>query len=118
MRARILRQDHVPIRKRGGVIFVLLVGERALRESGGGLRTVGECLYKIRECLNHSGDILHLDVRPAEFISAFGAQLRSKLGGAQFRVNWRRPGVILDRKSTRLNSSHEWISYAVFCLKK
>src|SRR5207247_4790499 len=25
-----------------------------------------------------------------------------------------RPGH-LDRKSTRLNSSHEWISYAVFC---
>src|SRR4029434_6104574 len=23
-----------------------------------------------------------------------------------------------DRKSTRLNSSHTWISYAVFCLKK
>src|SRR5207247_3571176 len=29
----------------------------------------------------------------------------------------RRPSR-LDRKSTRLNSSHEWISYAVFCLKK
>src|SRR5438105_8937171 len=27
-------------------------------------------------------------------------------------------GYQLDRKSTRLNSSHEWISYAVFCLKK
>src|SRR5258708_17632959 len=26
--------------------------------------------------------------------------------------------VILDRKSTRLNSSHQIISYAVFCLKK
>src|SRR5207247_11382926 len=26
--------------------------------------------------------------------------------------------LVLDRKSTRLNSSHEWISYAVFCLKK
>src|SRR5438105_6812065 len=26
--------------------------------------------------------------------------------------------LALDRKSTRLNSSHEWISYAVFCLKK
>src|ERR1039457_7583975 len=26
--------------------------------------------------------------------------------------------VILDRKSTRLNSSHLVISYAVFCLKK
>src|SRR5207247_8706069 len=33
-------------------------------------------------------------------------------GGRQGRF---RPG---DRKSTRLNSSHEWISYAVFCLKK
>src|SRR3989442_10988649 len=28
------------------------------------------------------------------------------------------PGVHLDRKSTRLNSSHVRISYAVFCLKK
>src|SRR2546430_13483379 len=27
-------------------------------------------------------------------------------------------GVRLDRKSTRLNSSHSQISYAVFCLKK
>src|SRR6266849_8293029 len=27
-------------------------------------------------------------------------------------------GAGRDRKSTRLNSSHEWISYAVFCLKK
>src|SRR5205807_4864725 len=28
------------------------------------------------------------------------------------------PGQLLDRKSTRLNSSHLVISYAVFCLKK
>src|SRR2546430_16177212 len=27
-------------------------------------------------------------------------------------------GVVQDRKSTRLNSSHSQISYAVFCLKK
>src|SRR2546427_9568268 len=27
-------------------------------------------------------------------------------------------GHVLDRKSTRLNSSHSQISYAVFCLKK
>src|SRR5687768_17888076 len=27
-------------------------------------------------------------------------------------------GPALDRKSTRLNSSHGYISYAVFCLKK
>src|SRR3712207_7387086 len=29
-----------------------------------------------------------------------------------------REAVLLDRKSTRLNSSHANISYAVFCLKK
>src|SRR5256886_7943919 len=28
------------------------------------------------------------------------------------------PASLLDRKSTRLNSSHSQISYAVFCLKK
>src|SRR2546422_7075490 len=28
------------------------------------------------------------------------------------------PGMRRDRKSTRLNSSHGYISYAVFCLKK
>src|SRR2546422_6703247 len=33
--------------------------------------------------------------------------------GASFRVQHRG-----DRKSTRLNSSHGYISYAVFCLKK
>src|SRR5207248_7830402 len=27
-------------------------------------------------------------------------------------------GALIDRKSTRLNSSHRTISYAVFCLKK
>src|SRR6266849_5743897 len=31
---------------------------------------------------------------------------------------WRRASLAQDRKSTRLNSSHEWISYAGFCLKK
>src|SRR2546428_8127297 len=29
-----------------------------------------------------------------------------------------RPAIDGDRKSTRLNSSHDQISYAVFCLKK
>src|SRR5258708_7161452 len=30
----------------------------------------------------------------------------------------REPAVASDRKSTRLNSTHQIISYAVFCLKK
>src|SRR6266487_5896894 len=39
------------------------------------------------------------------------------LSGAPKRLYSRRPGRS-DRKSTRLNSSHPSISYAVFCLKK
>src|SRR2546429_7259436 len=31
---------------------------------------------------------------------------------------WRDGSITGDRKSTRLNSSHGYISYAVFCLKK
>src|SRR2546422_6704888 len=37
---------------------------------------------------------------------------------ARARVDAVRAGVEEDRKSTRLNSSHGYISYAVFCLKK
>src|SRR2546427_13243493 len=44
---------------------------------------------------------------PARLEVAFG----HVIGGAQRRVE-------RDRKSTRLNSSHSQISYAVFCLKK
>src|SRR6266536_2316122 len=36
----------------------------------------------------------------------------------QCRTDRLHPAGRQDRKSTRLNSSHEWISYAVFCLKK
>src|SRR2546422_1795985 len=36
----------------------------------------------------------------------------------RWRLLYGRAGIKLDRKSTRLNSSHGYISYAVFCLKK
>src|SRR2546428_6945470 len=38
----------------------------------------------------------------------------SATAGGTGRGRWR----TIDRKSTRLNSSHDQISYAVFCLKK
>src|ERR1035437_5087078 len=46
---------------------------------------------------------------------SFSFKPRPKL--KQFRVFHTKP-LALDRKSTRLNSSHANISYAVFCLKK
>src|SRR2546422_3061151 len=43
-------------------------------------------------------------------------------GSEQGRIHrgriWKRQTARRDRKSTRLNSSHGYISYAVFCLKK
>src|SRR5207247_10455288 len=54
------------------------------------------------EALHQVGRARHLDAHRAD-----------ELDGS--RVDPRQVG---DRKSTRLNSSHEWISYAVFCLKK
>src|SRR5690606_42027773 len=38
--------------------------------------------------------------------------------GADIMMGPDAPGTQVDRKSTRLNSSHVKISYAVFCLKK
>src|SRR5438105_7809151 len=43
---------------------------------------------------------------------------RDAAGARQTQAGPARQTFQLDRKSTRLNSSHEWISYAVFCLKK
>src|SRR5438309_6232701 len=48
--------------------------------------------------------------RISEFNEYFGARLSE--------AESRAPKYSLDRKSTRLNSSHSSISYAVFCLKK
>src|SRR2546421_5765491 len=42
----------------------------------------------------------------------------SRRGELQPAKDIQRLGRIEDRKSTRLNSSHDQISYAVFCLKK
>src|SRR5687768_17993878 len=48
-----------------------------------------------------------------------GASRPEVVHGAFFpREGKMRHGRLRDRKSTRLNSSHGYISYAVFCLKK
>src|SRR3712207_9258408 len=52
---------------------------------------------------------LRLDAQPPQVREAVLSLLRASLSPE---------GAELDRKSTRLNSSHANISYAVFCLKK
>src|SRR5207247_10020169 len=52
--------------------------------------------------------------------SAAGEAAGAALAAAAVAAGLSAPACagLKDRKSTRLNSSHEWISYAVFCLKK
>src|SRR2546429_9954557 len=51
--------------------------------------------------------------------SVFGIHERARMAAGPARQGPLPGGASeLDRKSTRLNSSHGYISYAVFCLKK
>src|SRR5438105_9715566 len=65
--------------------------------------------------------------RPGQLVAADGTRLNLYCTGrgspaVVFDSGWEDWAPVwparIDRKSTRLNSSHEWISYAVFCLKK
>src|SRR2546422_8561367 len=66
---------------------------------------------------------------PRSTLFPYTTLFRSQVGRGPQRAGARRPGRAVaprprqwrrarDRKSTRLNSSHGYISYAVFCLKK
>src|SRR3712207_8867373 len=58
-----------------------------------------------------------VDLSTGQDVGSVGPELHDQfLGGHVGRRVARR--TALDRKSTRLNSSHANISYAVFCLKK
>src|SRR5207248_5322044 len=57
-----------------------------------------------------AAEALHEDLGP---LARVGGR-----GGESVELRLRELGRDVDRKSTRLNSSHRTISYAVFCLKK
>src|SRR2546430_7380836 len=61
----------------------------------------------------------HLDLAAvARIDEARCVDERDPVPRGQPRAREDKPGMPRDRKSTRLNSSHSQISYAVFCLKK
>src|SRR2546422_8876756 len=66
-------------------------------------------------------EIYTLSLHDALPISAWGSPRRRPAPPGRTRSGGQTPGRrrgARDRKSTRLNSSHGYISYAVFCLKK
>src|SRR5207244_13533876 len=58
------------------------------------------------------GDI---DQVPPVRLAGLASVIRDRKHGGRHQAHW---DPVQDRKSTRLNSSHQIISYAVFCLKK
>src|SRR5258708_29284327 len=62
------------------------------------------------------------DLSPAEEIARRSTQIMENIQLRQHlqrsEARFRLAQLYVDRKSTRLNSSHQIISYAVFCLKK
>src|SRR2546430_13738089 len=59
--------------------------------------------------------LVHLELDPAHFPRSYRLLKAEAPEDLSVRTV---AGAELDRKSTRLNSSHSQISYAVFCLKK
>src|SRR5256885_7171016 len=72
-------------------------------------RNVDQFFIRIDALRGRALEAVHNQVK---WIPAWGENRIA--GTVQSRPDW----VISDRKSTRLNSSHLVISYAVFCLKK
>src|SRR5258708_24601881 len=63
-------------------------------------------------------EIYTLSLHDALPISRPGRSEKPQRSGTRSRLVGQRDRSTGDRKSTRLNSSHQIISYAVFCLKK
>src|SRR5205085_7883782 len=56
--------------------------------------------------------------QPAKVVGMFSRKIMRYAAAAVITGAIAITGLLIDRKSTRLNSSHSQISYAVFCLKK
>src|SRR5206468_12194444 len=76
-------------------------------------------------CSGHHRDLHSFPTRrSSDLFVVHSDSTRVRAVGTQFDVYKKPSGTVvtvpegLDRKSTRLNSSHDQISYAVFCLKK
>ena len=111
----IIRQSYIDKIEKylGKETIIVLVGQRRVGKS---------CMMKIirdRKKTDDSNNIIFIDKEKREFDNIQTYQDLNDYIGQHFQSD--KHNYILideDRKSTRLNSSHVSISYAVFCLKK
>src|SRR5438105_9220828 len=97
--ASALKLENVLYEKKGPIAYVTINRPKVLNALNA--KTISELRSAFEDARDDSG------VRGVVFT---GAGDKAFAAGADISE--------IDRKSTRLNSSHEWISYAVFCLKK
>src|SRR3989449_426376 len=119
------REDVVEFHCHGGPL-VLRLGLEALIRSGARLAEPGE--FTKRAFLNGRLDLAQaeavMDLIQARTQTGLRVALEQLRGALSDEVGRIREGLtrllveVEDRKSTRLNSSHGYISYAVFCLEK
>src|SRR5262245_22323423 len=105
----------------GHIFFLDLGGGRVLSANpdGSDLRTIIEEGRKLPDGLAIDVAAGHIYwTNMGNFRLNDGSILRSDLDGRNMTTIVPPGGTFTDRKSTRLNSSHLGISYAVFCLKK
>src|SRR5690606_40563452 len=107
----------------------LQVVEVALDDGSAGFATDVTELEEVEaELVRHIDAHARTLDRLATAVAIFGPDQRLMFSNSAYAELWDldpewlaerpREGEVLDRKSTRLNSSHVKISYAVFCLKK
>src|SRR5205809_5694835 len=70
-------------------------------------------LFRSGILAQRGSDSVIVDVHGVGYLVTVGNRTLAELPAAGDRIR-----LYTDRKSTRLNSSHGYISYAVFCLKK
>src|SRR5690348_3005616 len=74
----------------------------------------GLARFRVNAARDRKGPIAVFRVIPAKVVTAEQLGISKEVQQLCYLTK----GLVLDRKSTRLNSSHPSISYAVFCLKK
>src|SRR5207247_8215820 len=96
------------------LLFVLRPGAEDVATGDPETRIIGYLKKNVRP----GQSVLVTDLYNNVFTSNEEREALQRLYDAFFKIPATAAQIYIDRKSTRLNSSHEWISYAVFCLKK